>query len=86
MLDVRKTATRDLASALVSKIRALQCVPVRASITLFAVTEARKGFAHRRVLVHVDMGIPAVILVAVLILEMYAVWRSVRGWFMRQRT
>lgn len=54
---------------------------LRACSTLFAITETCKGFAHRRALVHVDMGIPAVVLVAMLILEMYAVWRPVRRWF-----
>lgn len=86
MLDMRKTTARDLASAFVSKIGAFEGMAVSACSPLSAVTEARKGFAHGCVLIHMDMGIPAVVLVAMLILEMYAVWGPMRGWFVGQRT
>jgi hypothetical protein len=83
MLDMRKTTARDLASAFIGEIGALECMAVSACSPLFAVTEARKGFAHGRALIHVDMGIPTVILVAMLILKMDAMWGPVRGWLVR---
>jgi hypothetical protein len=86
MLDVRETAPLHLTRALASKVRALEGMPLRTPITLFAVAEPGKRLAYRRIFVDVNMGIPAIILVAVLVLEMNAVRRSVGGRLVRERT
>jgi hypothetical protein len=85
MLDMGKPTPIDIASTLVSKIWALECVPVSTLVTLLTVAQAREGFAYWCVFAHMDVSISAVVFVAMIILKVDTVGRSVRGRLMRER-